>query len=59
MGVSGGYQAARRGPSLCPGGEERALEIVMPLLRKFAAKDSQGKPCVARVGLEAPDIMSR
>ncbi|KAL8923217.1 MAG: hypothetical protein Q9172_003236 [Xanthocarpia lactea] len=51
MGVSGGYQAARRGPSLCPGGEERALEIVMPLLRKVAAKDSQGNPCVARAGI--------
>ena len=23
MGVSGGYQAARRGPSMCPGGEDR------------------------------------
>lgn len=22
MGVSGGYQSARRGPSLCPGGEK-------------------------------------
>ncbi|CAO1599146.1 hypothetical protein XANCAGTX0491_002888 [Xanthoria calcicola] len=50
MGVSGGYQAARRGPSMCPGGEERALDIVMPLLRKVAAKDSQGNPCVAKAG---------
>lgn len=50
MGVSGGYQAARRGPSLCPGGEEQALDIVMPLLRQVAAKDSQGNPCVAKAG---------
>ncbi|KAL8735956.1 MAG: hypothetical protein Q9166_000518 [cf. Caloplaca sp. 2 TL-2023] len=50
MGVSGGYQAARRGPSMCPGGEERALDIVMPLLRQVAAKDSQGNPCVGKVG---------
>ncbi|KAI4166881.1 MAG: hypothetical protein LQ343_007674 [Gyalolechia ehrenbergii] len=50
MGVSGGYQAARRGPSVCPGGEERALEIVMPLLQQVAAKDSNGNPCVRKVG---------
>ncbi|KAL8879216.1 MAG: hypothetical protein Q9198_003131 [Flavoplaca austrocitrina] len=50
MGVSGGYQAARRGPSMCPGGEERALDIVMPLLQKVAAKDSQGNPYVAKAG---------
>ncbi|KAL8900687.1 MAG: hypothetical protein Q9192_000937 [Flavoplaca navasiana] len=50
MGVSGGYQAARRGPSMCPGGEETALDMVMPLLRKVAAKDSQGNPCVAKAG---------
>ncbi|KAL8798813.1 MAG: hypothetical protein Q9182_006357 [Xanthomendoza sp. 2 TL-2023] len=50
MGVSGGYQAARRGPSMCPGGEERALDIVMPLLEKVAAKDSLGNPCVGRAG---------
>ncbi|KAL8768929.1 MAG: hypothetical protein Q9209_004984 [Squamulea sp. 1 TL-2023] len=50
MGVSGGYQAARRGPSMCPGGEEKALDIVMPLLRKVAAKDSQGNSCVGKVG---------
>ncbi|KAL8658142.1 MAG: hypothetical protein Q9226_001225 [Calogaya cf. arnoldii] len=50
MGVSGGYQAARRGPSMCPGGEERALDIVMPLLQKVAAEDSQGNPCVAKAG---------
>ncbi|KAL9030385.1 MAG: hypothetical protein Q9196_001493 [Gyalolechia fulgens] len=50
MGVSGGYQAARRGPSMCPGGEERALDIVMPLLQQVAAKDSNGNPCVGKVG---------
>ena len=50
MGVSGGYQAARRGPSMCPGGEDRALDMVLPLLRKVAAKDSRGKPCVGRCG---------
>ena len=51
VGVSGGYQAARRGPSICPGGDEETLEMVMPLLEKVAAKDAQGRPCVARCGL--------
>lgn len=46
MGVSGGYQAARRGPSMCPGGEEVALDLVLPLLEKVAAKDHRGQPCV-------------
>jgi 6-phosphogluconate dehydrogenase len=50
-GVSGGYQAARRGPSMCPGGEDEALKICMPLFEKMAAKDSQGKPCVAPIGM--------
>lgn len=50
MGVSGGYQAARRGPSMCPGGEEKALEMVMPLLKKAAAKDGKGRPCIGKVG---------
>jgi len=49
-GVSGGYQAARRGPSMCPGGEEKALDMVMPLLEKMAAKDKDEKPCVGKVG---------
>ncbi|KAI0349982.1 6-phosphogluconate dehydrogenase decarboxylating [Trametes cingulata] len=51
MGVSGGYQSARRGPSISPSGDPAALERVMPLLEKFAAKDPKtGKPCVTNVG---------
>jgi len=49
-GVSGGYQAARRGPSMCPGGEDQALDIVMPLFQKIAAKAKDGSPCVAKIG---------
>jgi len=51
VGVSGGYQAARRGPSMCPGADEQTLEMIMPLLETVAAKDKDGKPCVARCGL--------
>ena len=51
MGVSGGYQAARRGPSMCPGGEDKALDIVMPLLKKVAAEDDKGRSCTGRCGM--------
>lgn len=51
MGVSGGYQSARHGPSMSPGGDPTALEKVMPLLEKWAAKDKKtGAPCVAKIG---------
>ena len=51
MGVSGGYQSARRGPSLSPGGDSKAMELVMPLLEAYSAKDRKsGLPCVTPVG---------
>ncbi|KAF2168464.1 hypothetical protein M409DRAFT_65435 [Zasmidium cellare ATCC 36951] len=50
MGVSGGYQAARRGPSMCPGSDSETLDIVLPLLQKAAAKAPDGTPCVAKIG---------
>ncbi|KAL2000188.1 hypothetical protein VTN02DRAFT_3444 [Thermoascus thermophilus] len=51
MGVSGGYQSARRGPSLSPGGDKKALDIVMPFLELYAAKDRRtGLPCVTYIG---------
>lgn len=51
LGVSGGYQSARRGPSLSPGGDKEALDLVMPLLELYSAKDSKtGLPCVTRIG---------
>ena len=50
IGVSGGYQAARAGPSICPGGDDESLDMVMPLLRMVAAKDPRGNPCVGKVG---------
>jgi 6-phosphogluconate dehydrogenase len=51
MGVSGGYQSARRGPSLSPGGDEKAIALVMPFLEQYAAKaPKDGTPCVTRIG---------
>lgn len=51
MGVSGGELGALRGPSLMPGGQKEAYDLVAPILNQIAAKDSRdGKPCVAYIG---------
>lgn len=49
-GVSGGYQAARAGPSMCPGGDESTLKELMPLLETVAAIDKEGRACVGYIG---------
>ncbi|KAL1304030.1 hypothetical protein AAFC00_000468 [Neodothiora populina] len=49
-GVSGGYQAARRGPSMCPGADDETLDLVFPFLQKMAAKDKHGNACVGKAG---------
>lgn len=49
-GVSGGEEGALKGPSLMPGGEKRAVENLLPLLQKIAAKDFSGNACVTNVG---------
>jgi 6-phosphogluconate dehydrogenase len=51
MGVSGGYQSARRGASLSPGGNKEVLDnIVLPFLRTICAKSEKGGECVTNVG---------
>ncbi|OGW61527.1 MAG: phosphogluconate dehydrogenase (NADP(+)-dependent, decarboxylating), partial [Nitrospirae bacterium RIFCSPHIGHO2_01_FULL_66_17] len=49
MGVSGGEQGARRGPSLMPGGPREAYDHLAPILVKIAAQVDDG-PCVAYMG---------
>jgi 6-phosphogluconate dehydrogenase len=49
MGVSGGEEGARRGPSLMPGGTTEAWERLKPVLESMAAKTDSG-PCVTHVG---------
>ncbi|MGV3618207.1 MAG: NADP-dependent phosphogluconate dehydrogenase [Fimbriimonas sp.] len=49
MGVSGGEEGARRGPSMMPGGTVEQYERVRPVLESIAAK-YDGEPCVARMG---------
>ncbi|MEJ6400055.1 NADP-dependent phosphogluconate dehydrogenase [Nicoliella lavandulae] len=50
MGVSGGELGALHGPSLMPGGQKSAYDLVAPILEKIAAKAEDGKPCVAYIG---------
>ncbi len=49
LGVSGGEEGARHGPSIMPGGPKEAYERVRPLLEAVAAKVN-GDPCVAYLG---------
>ncbi len=49
MGVSGGEEGARRGPSMMPGGPMDAYDRVAPILEGMAAK-VDGEPCVAHLG---------
>jgi 6-phosphogluconate dehydrogenase len=49
MGVSGGEEGARRGPSMMPGGDKEAYEVLKPVLEKIAAQVN-GEPTVAFMG---------
>ncbi len=49
VGISGGEEGARRGPSIMPGGTKEAYERVRLLFEAVAAK-VQGDPCVAYLG---------
>ncbi len=49
MGVSGGEEGARNGPSLMPGGPRDAIDAIMPILEKIAAKTDSG-PCTTYIG---------
>jgi 6-phosphogluconate dehydrogenase len=49
MGVSGGEEGARHGPSLMPGGEKSAYDDLAPILTKIAAQVDDG-PCVDYMG---------
>lgn len=52
MGISGGEEGARKGPSLMPGGSKTSYDLIAPILKKIAAKDKEGNPCVTWVGPE-------
>ena len=49
LGVSGGEEGARYGPSLMPGGKKEAFERLQPVLESISAKTDSG-PCTTWVG---------
>jgi 6-phosphogluconate dehydrogenase len=48
-GVSGGEKGALRGPSIMPGGQREAYELIRPSFEAIAAKVN-GDPCVTYIG---------
>ncbi len=51
-GVSGGEEGALRGPSIMPGGNEKAWEHVKPIFQAIAAKVPDGTPCCEWIGAD-------
>jgi len=49
MGISGGEEGARKGPSMMPGGDQQAYKVVQPIFEAVAAKVN-GEPCVTYIG---------
>ncbi len=56
VGISGGEEGARRGPSIMPGGSPQAWDIVRPIFQAIAAKvpgpDGGEEPCCDWVGTD-------
>jgi len=50
MGVSGGEEGARYGPSMMPGGPEESYKVVEDILVAISAKHKSGAPCVTWIG---------
>ena len=50
-GVSGGEEGARHGPSIMPGGQKEAYDLVEPILTKIAARVN-GDPCCTYIGAD-------
>lgn len=50
MGVSGGEEGARNGPSLMPGGSFDAYKYIQDILLKVAAQVPDSGPCVTYIG---------
>ena len=49
MGISGGEEGARTGPSIMPGGDVKAYELIEPIISRCAAQVEDG-PCTFYVG---------
>ncbi len=49
-GVSGGEEGALLGPSIMPGGSDKAWEAVKPIFQDISAKVADGSPCCEWIG---------
>jgi 6-phosphogluconate dehydrogenase len=50
-GVSGGEEGALKGPSIMPGGQKEAYDLVGPILQKISAQVN-GEPCCTYIGAD-------
>jgi 6-phosphogluconate dehydrogenase len=50
VGISGGEEGARHGPSIMPGGDPAAWPLVADMFRDIAARADDGQPCCRWVG---------
>lgn len=50
VGISGGEEGARHGPSIMPGGNPKAWPAIKPIFQAIAAKSEEGEPCCDWVG---------
>lgn len=48
-GVSGGEEGALKGPSIMPGGQKEAYELIAPIFKDISAK-VDGEPCTTYIG---------
>ncbi len=52
VGVSGGEEGARKGPSIMPGGNKTSYNVIAPVLESIAAVDKGGTKCCTYIGPE-------
>lgn len=50
MGVSGGEEGARHGPSMMPGTDQDTWKEIKSIFQPIAAHDFDGSPCITRIG---------
>lgn len=50
VGISGGEEGARHGPSIMPGGDERAWPDIKPIFQSIAARAETGEVCCEWIG---------
>jgi 6-phosphogluconate dehydrogenase len=50
VGISGGEEGARHGPSIMPGGDPEAWPLVRPMFESIAARADDGTPCCTWIG---------